>query len=284
MNLRSAKYVSPIRIQDSGGVRGHEGVGLGAGGGGPTAQVPQRQGGCCRSEALRVSLDALRTRKCGSNSRYPPRARGDGAFGGIGKKFFVNFSSRVNFLEYWETRPNGTKRHFSWVTDLPIDESNLMDPMRAGRARWRIENETFNTLKNQGYGFEHNYGHGEKHLATVFAYLTMLAFLIDQGAAALLRPGPGGESQGATRAVLLEPTEAVVSGVRGAGLADAVPGHRLRPPQPAGTVRHRVRRAPPPSVPETGSSGKQVVTRPIRRPAGGQRSPRQSPNPLGSAP
>ena len=55
-------------------------------------------------------------------------------------------------------------------------------------------------------------------------------------------------------------------------------------PQPAGTVRHRVRRAPPPSVPETGSSGKQVVTRPIRRPAGGQRSPRQSPNPLGSAP
>ena len=30
--------------------------------------------------------------------------------------------------------------------------------MRAGRCRWKIENETFNTLKNQGYNFEHNYG------------------------------------------------------------------------------------------------------------------------------
>ena len=67
----------------------------------------------------------------------------------------------VNFLEYWERRPNGRTRHFSWVTDLRIDRWNAMDLMRAGRARLsacpsgRIENETFNTLKNQGYEFEH---------------------------------------------------------------------------------------------------------------------------------
>ncbi len=52
--------------------------------------------------------------------------------------------------------------------------------MQAGRTRWRIENETFNTLKNQGYSFEHNFGHDKRHLATVFAYLMMMAFLIDQ--------------------------------------------------------------------------------------------------------
>lgn len=52
--------------------------------------------------------------------------------------------------------------------------------MRGGRSRWKIENETFNTLKNQGYHFEHNYGHGEKHLATVLALLMLLAFLVDQ--------------------------------------------------------------------------------------------------------
>ena len=52
--------------------------------------------------------------------------------------------------------------------------------MRGGRARWKIENETFNTLKNQGYHFDHNYGHGEKHLSVVFALLMMLAFLVDQ--------------------------------------------------------------------------------------------------------
>ncbi len=52
--------------------------------------------------------------------------------------------------------------------------------MRAGRARWRIENETFNTLKNQGYHFEHNYGHGNENLCSVMTMLMMLAFLIDQ--------------------------------------------------------------------------------------------------------
>ena len=92
----------------------------------------------------------------------------------------ANFDLEVNFLEYREITPEGKVRHFSWVTDLPVAEDNLMELMRAGRARWRIENETFNTLKNQGYAFGHNFGHGDKHLATVLAHLMMLAFLIDQ--------------------------------------------------------------------------------------------------------
>ena len=50
----------------------------------------------------------------------------------------------------------------------------------AARARWKIENETFNTLKNQGYHFEHNYGHGEQNLSVVLALLMLLAFLVDQ--------------------------------------------------------------------------------------------------------
>ncbi len=52
--------------------------------------------------------------------------------------------------------------------------------MRVGRARWKIENETFNTLKNQGYHFEHNYGHGKQYLANTLGTLMLLAFLIDQ--------------------------------------------------------------------------------------------------------
>jgi len=55
-----------------------------------------------------------------------------------------------------------------------------MQIMKGGRARWKIENETFNTLKNQGYHFEHNYGHGNKHLCSVFTMLMLLSFLIDQ--------------------------------------------------------------------------------------------------------
>jgi hypothetical protein len=86
---------------------------------------------------------------------------------------------RVNFLEYWEIK-EGKTRHFSWVTDFTITRHNAFDLMRGGRARWKIENETFNTLKNQGYHFEHNFGHGEQHLSVVFATLMMLAFAVDQ--------------------------------------------------------------------------------------------------------
>jgi hypothetical protein len=71
-------------------------------------------------------------------------------------------------------------QHFSWVTDIRVSKRNVYHLMRGGRARWKIENETFNTLKNQGYNFEHNYGHGEQHLSVVFAMLMMLAFLVDQ--------------------------------------------------------------------------------------------------------
>ncbi len=52
--------------------------------------------------------------------------------------------------------------------------------MRGGRARWKIETETFNTLKNQAYNLEHNYGHGEQNLSVVLALLMFLAFLVDQ--------------------------------------------------------------------------------------------------------
>lgn len=56
----------------------------------------------------------------------------------------------VNFIEYWEIRPDQTQ-HFSWVTDFAVTAANVMTLMRGGRARWKVENETFNTLKNQGY-------------------------------------------------------------------------------------------------------------------------------------
>ncbi|MDP6768373.1 MAG: hypothetical protein QF414_06730 [Arenicellales bacterium] len=92
----------------------------------------------------------------------------------------ANFDCEVNFLAYWETSPKGSEKYFSWITDIPLSEDNVQTVMRGGRARWRIENETFNTLKNQGYHFEHNFGHGDQHLSTVFAYLMVLAFLLDQ--------------------------------------------------------------------------------------------------------
>ncbi len=88
----------------------------------------------------------------------------------------------VNYLEYIEADPQSGERLFysTWITDIPIDENNAVEMVGVARSRWKIENETFNTLKNQGYHLEHNYGHGKKYLATNFAILTFLAFLTDQ--------------------------------------------------------------------------------------------------------
>jgi hypothetical protein len=85
----------------------------------------------------------------------------------------------VNFVEYWEIGADRVQ-HFSWVTDIRVSQRNVYHLMRGGRARWKMENETCNTLKNQGDNFEHNYGHGTQNLSVVFAIVIMLAFLVDQ--------------------------------------------------------------------------------------------------------
>lgn len=86
----------------------------------------------------------------------------------------------VNFFECSEINPKGKKQTFTWITNFKITENNIYELMCGARARWKIENETFNTLKTQGYNFEHNYGHGYKNLSTTMGCLMMLAFLIDQ--------------------------------------------------------------------------------------------------------
>jgi hypothetical protein len=75
---------------------------------------------------------------------------------------------------------SGKEVIFSRLTNIELQNSNLMTVLEMGRSRWKIENEVFNTLKNQEYNYGHNFGHGKENLATNFAYLMMLAFAADQ--------------------------------------------------------------------------------------------------------
>jgi len=68
----------------------------------------------------------------------------------------------------------------SWVTDISISEKNIKTLVKAGRCRWKNENEMFNVMKNHGYYMDRNYGHGQKHLAFNFYLLTLLAFFFHQ--------------------------------------------------------------------------------------------------------
>lgn len=87
---------------------------------------------------------------------------------------------RVNVIRFTETDKNDKSTTWVWATDHYITTNNVQELVRGGRARWKIENEVFNTLKNQGYEFEHNYGHGKEHLSVVLMMLMQIAFFMDQ--------------------------------------------------------------------------------------------------------
>jgi hypothetical protein len=64
----------------------------------------------------------------------------------------------------------------SFITDLDVTRENEADFAAGGRARWKIQNESFNVLKTKGYNLENNFGHDKHHLATVLTILNLLAF------------------------------------------------------------------------------------------------------------
>ncbi len=100
----------------------------------------------------------------------------DGAMRTILDKIEVN-------MVWYEERDGATDELLKkncFITDIDLHKQSVKEVVKVGRSRWKIENETFNTLKNQGYNFTHNYGHGKEHLSTVFCILMMLAFTIDQ--------------------------------------------------------------------------------------------------------
>jgi hypothetical protein len=83
----------------------------------------------------------------------------------------------VNWIGFEILNAKGVVKYkTALVTSLPVAKSNVADVAACGRARWKIENESFNVLKNHGYQLEHNFGHGETYLAMTLAALNMLAF------------------------------------------------------------------------------------------------------------
>lgn len=64
----------------------------------------------------------------------------------------------------------------AFITDWNITDGNVAGLVAAGRARWKIENQSNNVLKNRGYHLEHNFGHGKKHLASLLVTMNLLAF------------------------------------------------------------------------------------------------------------
>ena len=85
----------------------------------------------------------------------------------------------VNWCELTITREDTGEKlyHNAFATNHTLTEETVRATITAGRARWKVENEGNNVLKNHGYHLEHNYGHGRQHLSTVLVMLILLAFL-----------------------------------------------------------------------------------------------------------
>jgi hypothetical protein len=78
-------------------------------------------------------------------------------------------------IETFNAAGKSTYRN-AFVTDLPVTADTVAELAACGRARWKIENETFNVLKAKGYNLEHNFGHGKQTLSSLLVSLNLLAF------------------------------------------------------------------------------------------------------------
>jgi hypothetical protein len=84
----------------------------------------------------------------------------------------------VNYLSLSIRNEKQNKQTFfnSWITNKPISADNVAHLASCARARWKIENEHNNVLKNHGYNLEHNFGHGSLHASEMYCLLNLLAF------------------------------------------------------------------------------------------------------------
>lgn len=88
---------------------------------------------------------------------------------------------KLNWIEYeLSYNQNSPHKRFVHITDIKIDKKNAWDISTNGRLRWTIENQGFNTQKNQGYALQHKYS--RKHLGAMKNYyeLLQIAHMINQ--------------------------------------------------------------------------------------------------------
>ena len=80
-------------------------------------------------------------------------------------------------VEIFDTAKNKVIYKNSFISNHELNEQNVLAMMKSGRTRWKVENESNNILKNQGYNLEHNFGHGQENLSEILLSLNLLAFL-----------------------------------------------------------------------------------------------------------
>lgn len=86
---------------------------------------------------------------------------------------------RVNWCEITVRNEETGKVLFksAFITNFALSDQNVAQITWSGRARWKNENESHNTLKTQGYNLDHTFGHGDHYLSMILLSLNRLAVL-----------------------------------------------------------------------------------------------------------
>ena len=86
----------------------------------------------------------------------------------------------LNFVEYEEKeKATGNVGRFYFLTDFQVSQKNVRRLVEEGRRRWKIENEGFNTQKQQGYYLEHMYSRNYQAMKNHY-YLIQIGHMISQ--------------------------------------------------------------------------------------------------------
>jgi hypothetical protein len=89
-----------------------------------------------------------------------------------------NININYLYLEIYNEEKGEITYKNSWMTNKQIDKANVRHMAECARARWKIENENNNVLKNRGYNLEHDFGHGSNHASEIFCVFNLISFLM----------------------------------------------------------------------------------------------------------
>lgn len=75
---------------------------------------------------------------------------------------------------------SSANQRFVYITNIPQNRNNVVQTADNGRLRWKIENEGFNTQKNQGYALEHKFSRKSFIAMQNYYQLLQIAHMINQ--------------------------------------------------------------------------------------------------------
>lgn len=92
---------------------------------------------------------------------------------------------QLSWVECIETTVNiksgeTIENRFVHLSNLPLDNNTAVAVSDEGRLRWKIENEGFNTQKNDGYGLEHKYSRTNFNAMKNYYQSLQIAHIINQ--------------------------------------------------------------------------------------------------------